>query len=386
MAGAVKSKEVKGGPNLPTLDGWRGVAILMVVLAHAVKPPYCTGEASAEWCRYALLGGHGVALFFALSGFLITTRLLDEYHARGGISLRAFYIRRAFRILPAAFTVLFVFSVLGALNILPIAPIEILSSLLFFRNYVPIFLTDAGHGFYTALFWSLAVEEHFYIIWPLLLVLSIKRGWSVRLAIGAAIAVAIWRRSEGHYLWVQNALDLPQYQFNFRTDTRLDALLWGCAFALLLRDAKAAVWIKRLLIPRIWVLLPVLYAAGIALEWKGVLWHTLLAPPMIVGTMLHAGSYAGRVLEWSPLRWVGRISFSLYLWHPLVMPQIAAAVVWPQVQSLPVNVLLAFLLAAMSYYAVEKPMIGAGRRIASRAAQQLASGRSHQVVELHHER
>src|SRR5688572_5988595 len=349
--------------HLPTLDGWRGVAILMVVLAHAVKPPYCTGDASPEWCRYALLGGHGVALFFALSGFLITTRLVDEYEARGVISLRAFYIRRAFRILPAAFAALLTFSLLGALGILPIAPLEIVSSLFFFRNYVPIFLSDAGHGFYTGLFWSLAVEEHFYFIWPLLLALSIRRGWSGRIAMGAAIVVAIWRRLEGHYLWLQHALDLPQYQFNFRTDTRLDALLWGCTLALLLRDARAAALLKRWLTPKVWLLLPTAYAAGIAFELRGVWWHTLLAPPMIVGTVLHAESWAGRVLEWRPLRWVGRISYSLYLWHPLVMPQLAAAVVWPRIQSLPINVILAFLLAASSYYVVERPLIELGRRL-----------------------
>jgi peptidoglycan/LPS O-acetylase OafA/YrhL len=171
---------------------------------------------------------------------------------------------------------------------------------------------------------------------------------------------------EGHYFWVHNALDLPQYQFNFRTDTRLDALLWGCTLALLLRDARAASMVKRLLTPRVWLVLPLLYATGIALEWKGVLWHTLLAPPMIVGTLLHAQSLPGRVLEWTPLRWVGRISYSLYLWHPLVMPQIGAAVVWSRVQSLPINVGLAFLLGSVSYYLVEKPMIAFGRRLVDR--------------------
>lgn len=347
---------------LPTLDGWRGVAILMVVLGHAVKPAYCSAAPEAGWCRYVLLGGHGVALFFALSGFLITARLLAEYERNGGISLRGFYLRRLFRILPAAFALLAVLTMLGWAGVLPIAPIEIISSALFFRNYVPLFLGDTGHGFYTALFWSLAIEEHFYLVWPLLLIVSLRRGVAARVAIGLALAIAVWRRLEGNYLWLQNALDLPQYQFYFRTDTRLDALLWGCTLALLLREAGTRATIKRLLKPAFWVLLPVAYLLGIALAWRGVLWHTLLAPPMIAGTMLYPPAAAGRVLEWAPLRWVGRISYSLYLWHALVMPQVAAAVAWPALQSLPWNVPIAFALAAGSYYLVEKPMILVGRR------------------------
>ena len=351
---------------LPTLDGWRGIAILMVVIGHAVKPPYCTGESSAGWCRYVLLGGHGVALFFALSGFLITSRLLDEYDRRGGISLRGFYVRRAFRILPAAFGVLCVLSILGVLGVLPIAPIEIISSLFFFRNYVPLFIGDDGHGFYTALFWSLAVEEHFYLMWPLLLSVSLRRGVAGRVAIGLAIAIAAWRRLDGHYRWVEHALEVPHYMFYVRTDIRLDALLWGCTLALLLRDPAIAPIIKRLLKPPVWALLLVAYAAGIALEWRGVLWHTLLAPPMIVGTMLYADALPGRVLELRPLRWIGRISYSLYLWHPIVMPQIATAVVWPVLQSLPINLFVAFGLASLSYYLIEKPLISVGRRLVDR--------------------
>src|SRR4051794_40093593 len=126
--------------HLPTLDGWRGVAVLMVIVFHAfgstvpaLKP----------------LGGLGVSIFFALSGLLICNRLLAEHHKSDRIDLRAFYIRRAFRILPPALVFLATLAVVSAL-VVPLAySSELLSCLFFWRNYY----TSAG--WYTGHFWSL---------------------------------------------------------------------------------------------------------------------------------------------------------------------------------------------------------------------------------------
>src|SRR4051812_39674608 len=135
--------------HLPTLDGWRGVAVLMVIVFHALASPYPV---------FRPLGGLGVSIFFALSGLLICNRLLAEFGRGGRIDLPGFYVRRAFRILPPAFAYLAALAALGAAT-----PPELGSCLLFWRNYY------TGGGWCTGHFWSLAVEEHFYLFFPVLL-------------------------------------------------------------------------------------------------------------------------------------------------------------------------------------------------------------------------
>ncbi|MBV8072845.1 MAG: acyltransferase, partial [Acidobacteriaceae bacterium] len=149
---------------IPTLDGWRAVAIGMVIAYHASMVPFGTVEAYRSSWAYLLRFGHiGVALFFGISGFLITTLLLREEARNGRISLSKFYIRRCFRILPAYYALLGSITILGLIT----SRAELMSSLCFVRNYIH---EGAGGGSYvTGHLWSLAVEEHFYLLWPGLL-------------------------------------------------------------------------------------------------------------------------------------------------------------------------------------------------------------------------
>jgi peptidoglycan/LPS O-acetylase OafA/YrhL len=146
--------------HLPTLDGWRGVAIIAVLCCHIRWP-------STVLLRLAPYGAMGVHLFFALSGLLITGRLIGEHAASGRIRWANFYIRRAFRILPAALLYLLAVSLTGlGFRIIPMDTPQVLASLFFLRNYL---IEPTSGGWYTAHFWSLAVEEHFYMLWPLTL-------------------------------------------------------------------------------------------------------------------------------------------------------------------------------------------------------------------------
>ena len=130
---------------LPTLDGWRAIAVALVVLCHLA-------EGQAPWRDAS--GDLGVSIFFGISGYLICTRLLDEDRSRGRISLRRLYLRRAFRILPPAFAYLTAITLLALLGVFHLSLLEVAAAALFFRNYVP-GNWDSSH------FWSLAVEEHF---------------------------------------------------------------------------------------------------------------------------------------------------------------------------------------------------------------------------------
>ncbi len=333
--------------HLPTLDGWRGVAVLMVIAFHgfgagrpALKP----------------LGGTGVSVFFALSSLLICNRLLAEYERRGTggagrrIDLRGFYVRRAFRILPPALTFLAVVAVLGVAK-----RGELWASVLFWRNYY------IGGGWVTGHFWSLAVEEHFYLFFPVLLAwLGPRRALPV--AIALAVGLLGWRYLDGHTPWLFTRTSVVQQYY--RTDCRLPDLLSGAVTALL--AARAPTWFVRAaavgggaaLVARL-ASLPVPWSAQVA-----------LMPWLLLGTVLRPDGWPGRALEWRPLAWVGRMSYSLYLWQQLYFHDLARYRIEEigPLQGWPWNALALLACAAASHYLLERPLTRLGRTLADRRA------------------
>jgi peptidoglycan/LPS O-acetylase OafA/YrhL len=346
------------GGYLPTLDGWRAIAIVGVLLDHGTAS-FLRGS---PWYSYLRTGPNGVSLFFAISGFLICSRLLEEEQIFGRISLKGFYIRRACRILPAAFTYLGVLALLGVSGLLIVTPLEWWSCVLFFRNYLPPEWIRVGWGGYTIHYWSLAVEEHFYLLWPALLAFS-GRVRARYVAAGLAAAVAMWRWWDFHHQLVNRYL--PGLLFPSRTDVRLDALLLGCLAALVVAEPRWRAWLDRLFTGRVWWAFVVAYLLTQAVTRRhdyGMQESALLAL-LVAGTVLHPVGIVGRVLENPVMKWVGRLSYSLYLWQQLFLIPGAR---WPLsiLQRAPWNLILVFLLAAASYELVERPMIRLGHRLA----------------------
>ena len=143
--------------RIPTLDGWRGIAVLLVLVGH-FSGRVNTGELG--WLT--LIGLHGVAIFFVLSGFLITTILQREFEATGRVDLRRFYLRRFFRLMPCAWC--YLLAILGPPGLLmrTIVPgRDLLSCVFFWRNY---YHDSAFADAFTSHFWSLAIEEQFYLV------------------------------------------------------------------------------------------------------------------------------------------------------------------------------------------------------------------------------
>jgi len=336
--------------RIPTLDGLRAVAIVFVMVSHVFQ----------DNKKLAELGHLGVLIFFALSGYLITIRLLVEYRSEGRISLRNFYLRRLFRILPPALVYLGVLSLLSALGIVICSGPVILSALLFYTNYIDIVPTGwmAGH------FWSLSVEEHFYLFWPLLLIVfGVRTGW--RTAIALVFSILLWRLADFRFHILARALHEPYLQwFPFRTDLIADTLLWGCGLAFLalktgrLVSTVAAFGSMCLLI---------LFCEGIPLPFPphnaayiALIEHLL--PALVVGAIVACpAAPIGRLLELAPVRFVGNLSYSLYIWQQLFL--------WgPGGQRMPalVGVSAAFACAYLSYRFIEQPCILFGREIISR--------------------
>jgi peptidoglycan/LPS O-acetylase OafA/YrhL len=330
---------------LPTLDGWRAIAALTVIASHT---PW------AWACGRKDLGGHAVSVFFGLSGLLICSRLLAEHGKTGRVDLTGFYVRRVFRILPPALAYLAVLAVLGAAGAVAVSPRELWACLLFYRNY-----TTGGHWI-TIHFWSLAVEEHFYLFIPALLAwLGPRRALPV--AIGLALPLAVWHKLDDEWVNVAARTGLPTAYH--RTDTRLPDLLFGCAVALMAGRAPGRVARVAgtaggiLLAARVFGQLPVPH-----------LLLSILIPWMLLATARRPTGLVGRVLEWGPLRWLGRMSYGLYLWQQLFfhgsavnpLPALGPLPHWPW------NLLATLTCAAASHYLLERPLTRFGRRLADR--------------------
>lgn len=337
--------------RVPVLDGWRAAAILLVLVHHVGQEFYPSEDSYAA--SFTRFGAFGVDIFFGISGLLITRLLLEQRRTGCSFELRQFYIRRAFRILPPCFAFLAVYSLLGLWK----SNWELLSSLLFFRNYVPARLTSYGTGH----LWSLAVEEHFYLLWPGLLMLAGSRK-SKNVAAGLALAFGLWRIVESQL----PVTLLPEVVAHFRSDLRLDSLFWGCVTAFILDSAAERVKFQNQFGFSAW-----LFASGVLV--LSMLYYSPLSsifvavviPLLLAGTLVHPEWHVSRVLAWEPLVWIGRISYSLYLWQQLfLIPAWEPAIQWWRHG--PWNVGFTFAGATLSYYLIEKPFIAAGRGVAGR--------------------
>ena len=346
--------------SIPTLDGWRGFAVLAVILFHGRTGFF--GQ-NSELTKLSAHGFLGVDLFFAISGFLICGLLLQEYQSDGGINLRRFYIRRLFRILPPYYAVLAVLCALSVLGAIHLNYSNLPSCLLFYRNYKPLGMDEQG-GFYTAHFWSLAIEEHFYLIWPMLLI-AVKPKRAGKVAFLLAMAVFAWRVLEGHFQWLATIL-LPA-NLLARTDTKMDALLWGCLAAIyfpVIVRFSARIRFSQLWLPILATLLVIEKVQPPGL----IVLRAILMPALVLSTVIQPASLLGRVLGWQPLRWLGTISYSLYLWQELFLPELAsekAHGVFQYLQQAPWNVLAILGCACLSRYLLELPMIRLGHRLSA---------------------
>jgi len=319
--------------RIPTLDGWRGIAIAMVIFDHFAGQ-YVPGAIPT--------GLHGVDIFFVLSGFLITTNL-----TAGPIDLKKFYIRRFFRLMPVAWTYLGSLLIIGfVMGYRLTSWADLKACLFFYRNYAMF----TGYGT-TLHFWSLSVEEQFYLVWPTLLcLLGARRCRVVAGALAAAIAIFRWRHWEQYQV-------LPA---SYRTEVRADALLVGCLLALYLSDPANRDRAARL---SKWLALPALAGLAYAItRYPNLppLWESVCIAILLTSTMLHPGRPASRLLCWKPLAWLGVISYSVYVWQ---MP-----FAW-----LSTNVSMLVLMggvfmplfAAFSHYIIERPCIRLGHRLTS---------------------
>jgi peptidoglycan/LPS O-acetylase OafA/YrhL len=351
--------------RIPTLDGWRAVAILGVIWHHAMT--FFFANEDLYNLTAARFGAFGVDVFFGLSGVLITGLLLKEWGETGSVSLKAFYTRRVFRIFPVCLVFLGVVAIAGLMH----GPRELWSCLLFYRNYLP----DGWLWRDTDHLWSLSVEEHFYLIWPGLLVLCGVK-WGRNVAAWLAIAVGFWRLVEpqmGLHL-------LPEVPPHLRSDLRMDALLWGAVVAFTLNDARSREKLRLQL--RFWPWLGLVVVALLSIRFYSNLtsmWLAVLIPMILAGTVLHPEWPVSRLLDSAPVAWIGRVSYSLYIWQQLLLVP-----GWEHPSHLwtrwPWNLAIILAVACTSYYLIETPLLRLGARLALRYSTRRRSAQSRSPI------
>ncbi|WP_257458385.1 acyltransferase family protein [Archangium lipolyticum] len=336
------------------LDGVRGLAVLAVVLHHVTA---------------RVPGGFlGVDVFFVLSGFLITTLLLKEHARDGDVDLRAFYVRRVLRLMPASLCAL----LLGGLAVASIGPdpgampyvYGIAAVLLYASNWVTAFDPDAmGILSHT---WSLSIEEQFYLVWPVLLWMLLRSRVSSEALLAGLLAVA--GASTAFRLWAQVAQWSESFSY-MHTAARLDGLSLGCACAILLDRRPEGALVRGLSHPFSAVLSTVLLAVGAltvrldaGLGWVLAISLANLAAASLVLFSVRAstpGSLLGRLLSWHPLVVVGQRSYGLYLYHLIILRwMLPPPGVRPPVWQLGAALLVTAVVTEGLFRWVERPILG----------------------------
>jgi peptidoglycan/LPS O-acetylase OafA/YrhL len=311
LADKGKDVSVERGFNIPSLDGIRALAVMIVFIGH-------------NDLGHIVPGGFGVTIFFFLSGYLITTLLRREYEKTGAINLRAFYLRRIYRIFPPLYLVLGILIALTLSGVIaqPMSAGGVLAQFAHLTNYYMLLAPSAEGAAvvpFTGPMWSLAVEEHFYLLFPLTLILLWRRfsHRGVALMLGATcLAVLAWRALLVAML--ANAADWTYYA----TDTRIDSLLFGCIMALWLNpvmDKSPAIshraWTAICAAAVLALLGSFLYRSPAFRDSLRYTIQGIALFPLFWCAVRYAGSPIFSWLNLRPVRALGLISYTLYLCH-----------------------------------------------------------------------
>jgi peptidoglycan/LPS O-acetylase OafA/YrhL len=353
----------------PALDGLRGLALLAVMGVHT-NPTVLPG------------GFLGVDLFFVLSGFLITCLLVREWQKFGSIRLRQFYLRRALRLCPALWAMLLVLGLatltFGTRHDLDLLRRTLPSVLLYIFNWR--MANPACLAVHKSLLhlWSLAIEDQFYLVWPILLAgllaLRVRRRWVLAFVLAAVLAPALLRAGHEPSPGAPNSVRIAMRLY-FGTDARADSLFAGCFVGLL------AGW--RLGPKARWALTALRWAAWPAAAV--VLFHFLACMQLDIATKMHQYLYFRggftvvavsvavliAALVWSPpprmarfleapiLRWVGAVSYGAYLWNlPIYMALLTMHWSLPIARNInPLTWAGSLAAGALSYYYLETPFL-----------------------------
>ena len=354
----------KSLPYRPAIDGLRAFAVISVIIYHLL-PRWLPG------------GWFGVDVFFVISGFLITSLLLSEYRRnRGHIDLLGFWKARARRLLPALFVVLAAVLLCATFLTVPGRTRNVAGDVLATLGYVANWRFVLGDEAYFGQVaspsplrhaWSLAVEEQFYIVYPLLLVGLLAM---IRRRVNLAGVLIVLSTASALLMALLHHPGIDPSRVYYGTDTRGHQLLVGAAVAALISGGPGSVdrgrvrladlFCRRLALPSFLVVVSAFWWAGQAqsalFEGGSVVLSVLISIVLVAATS-PAASVVQRALSWEPFRRIGMVSYGLYLWHwPIIIFLNDQVLPWPTAARVALQVALTALLSWLSFRFIERPV------------------------------
>jgi len=351
-------KDSKSGFYIPSLDGVRAVAAMLVFISHA------------GW-SHLVPGGFGVTIFFFLSGYLITTLLRKEYESTGSISFKNFYLRRAYRIFPPLYIVLFLIALLAFAGIVEhqMQLWAVISQIFYWTNYYIVLYGQDHFVPGTVVYWSLAIEEHFYLIFPVIFTYVIQRySYSKAALIFSLICflVLIWR------CWLVLEVGVPPIHTYHATDTRFDSLVFGCIMGVWknpMLDNVGEVSRQTSYIV-LFVAIAVLF---FCLGWRNDIFRETLRYtlqgialfPIFWLVIRHPDWMVFSWLNWPLVRFLGVISYTFYLSHVFLLMVVDRFIDADYSIRLLISFILTFSFSTLMFFLVERPIAELRKRLHS---------------------
>jgi peptidoglycan/LPS O-acetylase OafA/YrhL len=333
--------------DIPSLNGLRAVSIAIVILSHT-RSLFPAAMTNSGLFRYVIGGGlHGVQIFFVISGYLITTLLLREQARSGAVSLKRFYARRCLRIFPPFYAYLVVLGILWIDGWIPEHGPTFLAAATYTLVYLP-----HPQGWCVEHAWSLSIEEQFYLLWPALLVFAHRRGKSLQTALCILALMPVERI-------VLASFGAGQFARGIVNSGSIDMLMVGCLLAILKNRAGwegahrrfLNAWSAAAMVAVGFVLVPYVAAKQPGSSLVLALGNSITAL-CIGGVALYlvedAYTPVARFLNLRPIRHIGVVSYSLYLWQQLFTD--------PDTAIRPAVYLFMLLAAECSFWMIEKPV------------------------------
>lgn len=332
-------------PRLPALDGLRAIAAMLVVFSHM----------GYRWSGASF----GVLVFFVLSGFLITRLLIAEEQERGQISLKSFYARRSLRIFPAFYFYWFLLVIPLLIFHKRLVVPQAVSSFFYVNNYYQALRGDPETGLSHT--WSLAIEEQFYLLWPFIFLALRNNYRRLQFLVGAIGILWLYRETMVLLFHVKQGYVYEAF------DMRADHLLIGCLLAVSLSENA---------FPRLWQFvcryawMPLLTVALLIGEqwiahqdipryrdWGGFILEPMLVMMLLPQLIVFRAGPVTRFLEMRWMRYLGRISYSIYLYQQLVIYPVEKALRGHRVVSFVACLVMVVACASASYYLIERPFL-----------------------------